>query len=1036
MEPLITAAVTAIATKLAGNAVAKITDELPKRIRKEIGADPTALEKCFAAGFQAALNEMRPPDRERLTRYEGVLSHWLELPEVAEELAKLVDVGAVIDDPTRAIDLPKLNALFKQAYPVDENPDAYTGLNFPATLRAFVRAYTATAEKQADKFPWLQFKLLKEMTERFDVRPSRNTLREMYLDWLAQDCDLLPLSIDPKAVTPDPSSKVTLREVYVPLDVAPLSTAEKGRMEKLIPRLRGDKPAITAEQLDAETREERISALRALAETRQAVLLGDPGSGKTTLINYLALCLAMNELDADHEWLTHLVDWTPGALLPVRVVLRHFANDAIPSNAQHGDAGMLRQYIQNETERHNYPGFFPDLYAELLDKGGLILLDGLDEVPDADGRRARVCEAIIDFARTAKRCRFIVTCRTYAYPRSPLEGFDVFPITRFSAEQIALFIDHWYDAVAPKELWTPDQTRAQADYLKAALDPQRKPALADLATRPLLLTLMAMLSTSAQGKLPEDRAELYEQCVELLIENWQRRKLVRDETGKTRVEGGLLEEIGIDKAGLRRALHRLAFDAHARQGASPTRNARTADIQMADLEAVLKPAVGGEEKFQTALKYIHDRAGLIYWRDPTYTFPHRSFQEYLAACHLGNLGDYIGETSRLVHADAEWWREVYLLQVGKQRANLGTAIALVNCLCFEDCDKMAQPQTIDWQSAILAGQALDELHLPEQIEEKRKQNEQVQLFETPLNRVRCWLETLLFKTPYLTPRERADAGLALGALGDSRNFYELCRIPAGEFTMGDKRSPQDESKKEHPVLVPEFWIAKYLTTCAQYQKFIDAGGYQKTEYWKTKAAKQWLKESTKQPRYWDDPRWNRPNLPVVGVTWFEASAFCEWMNEAFSILDLRFSIDDQVNRDLKSAIANRKLKIRLATEAEWEKTATWDFNRKRKLVYPWSDEFDPTKANTREGENPVNSTSSVGIYPNGASPCGALDMAGNVWEWCSTLYQEYPYRLDAKHESPEAQGNRVLRGGSWYSDVDYARGAVRSRGDPDLWNYN
>lgn len=1021
MDPMI---IGTLAGKLAEKLAVQLMSELPGRIRRVLEGDPekcAALRRAFQAGIESALKEMRAPSRERLERYEAVLTHWLQLPQVVEELGKLVDVGAVLDDPTRAVNLSRLDAIFKASYPVTENRDAYIGLNFPAALRAFVRAYADAVERQADKFPWIQTGLLKELIARTDERPRASTVREIYLVRLAEDCDLLPLSAySAKEAAPGTPAKATLREVYVPLQVL-LPPAEKERKGFLARLLGGDKAQPIPEELAGVAREERGAALRVITEKSRVVLLGDPGSGKTTLTNHLALCLAMHQLDPAAGWLERLEDWAVGPLLPVRVELRQFAARTIQTDAAPGYAALLWNFIEDEAKRHGYTEFFPALRAELLERGGVLILDGLDEVPDAAGRRQCVQEAIMDFIRTAKKCRVIVTCRTYAYPATRLEGFDAYPLLPFQPEQINLFIDRWYDAVRPKERWTQTEAAERAATLKSAVDVNRRAALADLATRPLLLTLMAMLHAS-EGKLPEDRADLYEKCVELLLDYWQQRKAVRNEqTGQIEIEGGLMEKVGIEKAALKRALFRIAFEAHDHQGSGAQRSARTADIQPAELEAVLKPTLGSDEKYRTALRYIQERAGLIYWRDPTFTFPHRSFQEYLAACHLGNFADPVEKTRTLVEKDLEWWREVYLLQVGRQRANLGTALAFVNHLCPES--PPAAPTLLQWQIAILTGQALDELHLPAQIEEKRRQGEPVAPFEAPLNRVRAWLHALV-ETTTLTPRERAQAGLTLGALGDPRHLEELCHLPAGEFGMG-------EDKEAHKVAVGEFWIAKYPVTCAQYRAFMDAGGYAKTEYWKTKAARAWVARSKGKPVYWDDPRWNQPTLPVVGVSWFEANAYCEWLTEQIANSGLRIA-----ETAAEFAIRNSKFVIRLPTEAEWEKAATWDTVKQKKNTWPWGDTFDPAKANTAEGDDRIGSTTSVGIYPHGASPCGARDMSGNVWEWCSTLYQDYPYCLDAKHESPDAEGARVLRGGSWSSSLVYARGAVRGWYLPDLWYYD
>ena len=151
-----------------------------------------------------------------------------------------------------------------------------------------------------------------------------------------------------------------------------------------------------------------------------------------------------------------------------------------------------------------------------------------------------------------------------------------------------------------------------------------------------------------------------------------------------------------------------------------------------------------------------------------------------------------------------------------------------------------------------------------------------------------------------------------------------------------------------------------------------------------------------QPRVWDDSRFNRPNQPVVGVSWYECLAYCNW----------------------KRATTN--VPYRLPSEAEWEKAARGSDGR----LYPWGDKFDASRLNIGEGDQFVWSTTPVGVYPTGVSPAGCLDMAGNVWEWTSSLWGKnvdkpdfkYPYQPDDGRENLEAgdESLRVLRGGSWH----------------------
>jgi len=135
----------------------------------------------------------------------------------------------------------------------------------------------------------------------------------------------------------------------------------------------------------------------------------------------------------------------------------------------------------------------------------------------------------------------------------------------------------------------------------------------------------------------------------------------------------------------------------------------------------------------------------------------------------------------------------------------------------------------------------------------------------------------------------------------------------------------------------------------------------------------------------------------VNVSWFDAVAYCAWLSEKTG----------------KS--------YHLPTEAEWEKAARGEDGR----VYVWGDEWDETKANSMEGE--AGDTTPVGHYsPDGDSPYGCADMAGNVWEWCHSLDRPYPYNLRDGREAPETDGPRVLRGGAFLDSERLARCASRN----------
>jgi formylglycine-generating enzyme required for sulfatase activity len=165
------------------------------------------------------------------------------------------------------------------------------------------------------------------------------------------------------------------------------------------------------------------------------------------------------------------------------------------------------------------------------------------------------------------------------------------------------------------------------------------------------------------------------------------------------------------------------------------------------------------------------------------------------------------------------------------------------------------------------------------------------------------------------------------------------------------------------------------------------------------------------------------NHPVVGVTWHDGIAYCEW-------LTAQLLGDSRTPPELRELLQSGG-RVALPSEAEWEKAARGTHGR----IYPWGNAFDPNLANTDEGG--IGATSAVGCFPGGASPYGMLDMSGNVWEWTRSQYKEYPYQpLDGREDLQGGDRiDRVLRGGSWGGNVRGARCAVRLRLSPNFGFY-
>ncbi len=229
----------------------------------------------------------------------------------------------------------------------------------------------------------------------------------------------------------------------------------------------------------------------------------------------------------------------------------------------------------------------------------------------------------------------------------------------------------------------------------------------------------------------------------------------------------------------------------------------------------------------------------------------------------------------------------------------------------------------------------------------------------------------------------------------------LVAVPAGPFLMGSSRADDtlayDDEQPQHTLTLPDYWIGQTEVTNAQFRPFVEGDGYTNRDYWTTDgwAWKEALRRT--QPSYWDDAQWNGNEQPVVGVSWFEAVAYVRWLS------------------------AQTGHPFRLPTEAEWEKAARGSDGR----IWPWGNAWAAGRANTEEAGQ--NRTTPVGQYPEGASPYGALDMAGNVREWCATVWPKpYPYTVEEEWTTVYLERDefyRVLRGGSWDYEQRFARGA-------------
>ena len=259
-----------------------------------------------------------------------------------------------------------------------------------------------------------------------------------------------------------------------------------------------------------------------------------------------------------------------------------------------------------------------------------------------------------------------------------------------------------------------------------------------------------------------------------------------------------------------------------------------------------------------------------------------------------------------------------------------------------------------------------------------------------------WQKSILDINNHSNPHERNTISTVLAWLewderdGIGLNYSKLpdidwITIPKGEFTYG-------QSWNQKRLMISEYQISKYPITNCQYQSFIDAGGYENKRWW----------FGLKKPDQLPEKISVAENRPVEGINWYESLAYCRWLSHESGF------------------------DISLPTEQQWEKAARGPNAKK----YPWGDNYLPGFANIYEHPKKglwycLSETSAVGIYPQGQSPYGVMDMSGNVWEWCLNKYEDSDFiSLDLTDH------DRVVRGGSFTSNFARCAASLRVSGVP------
>jgi len=761
-----------------------------------------------------------------------------------------------------------------------------------------------------------------------------------------------------------------------------VKNADQYPIERLYTPLRSRAPLKEDREGERPQGGERIVPLREVLAGQQRLLIeGQPGAGKTTFLMLVASCLARDSLDIECPegvpWRKHYLDLEvekPPLPVFIRIAdLTPVLTDEKRRAGRPDDRTWLIDLLENRCkDMTDAPS--RKQWDDLLQSGkAMVLLDGLDEVGD-ERLRDRVFDIFRDTCKHWSRCRIVVSSRPIQTRALEEMDFHRTTIEDFGREEITRFIDLWVGAlykVEPGDPLDADGEKYRQELLSAIVD---MPRVRRIAVNPVMLTCLCVVHWN-EGRLPDGRSRVYRAVLRWLIAS----------RTKKRKKAGFTDRFA------ELALARLALEM------MKTTAGKQATIALQDaaeaLDSVVERAfpdsspAGRLNKARDWLRFETELSSIIEEIDGhRLRFWHLTFQEHLAARQLALLGE--GEDPEedwwpIVkdHLDDKQWRETIDMVPGCLFDAGGEG--RVDRLLERVLDESGENPDLAREARIVGimGRLLRPLEVF-----GYKQNQRIMArYGSARDRTMAIFEKE--GAGRVRVEERINAAEALGRSGDPRFNRVL------------------ENIDDHTLPVPGadvLRLGKYPVTVGEFKIFQEGDGYENSRYWDDVGWAIREEEDWQAPGGWEK-QLEIPNRPVVQVSWYEVKAYCRW---------------------LEGRIGSRlDFMVKLPEEREWVAAAT-----PRKGEYPWGEEEpDPELANFG---NSVGGPTPVGIYPAGAGPCGHLDLAGNVWEWCEdeVEWDESMERFvrDVLERQPyPGETGRALRGGCFWNDAVSLRVSAR-----------